>query len=116
MTPITAGRRACWLASSGFRSAARARTGSGPGKGYARGMASRTCCKYGADASSYSLLRFERRHVDGETVLHIGLRQSFVGFVDFLDGNHLDVGGDVVRAAEVEHLLGFGNAADGRTG
>ena len=41
------------------------------------------------------------------------LEQPFVGFVDLLDGDHFDVGGDVVLAAEVEHLLGLGNPADG---
>ena len=61
-------------------------------------------------------LRFERSHVDGEAVLHIGLEQSLVGFVDLLDGDDFDIGGDVVLAAKVEHLLGFGDAADGRAG
>ena len=42
------------------------------------------------------------------------LSQPLVGFVDLLDRNDLDVGGDVVLAAEVEHLLGFGEAADER--
>ncbi len=54
------------------------------------------------------LLGFEGGHVDGEAVLHIGLEQPLVGFVDFLDGDDLNVGGDVVLAAEIEHLLSFG--------
>src|SRR5713101_5271007 len=58
--------------------------------------------------------RPERSHVDRETVLHIGLEQSFVSFVDFLDRNDFDIGGDVMLAAKIEHLLGFGDAADGR--
>ena len=62
------------------------------------------------------LLRFERSHVDGEAILHIGLEQPLVSFVDLLDRDHFDVGGDVVLAAKIEHLLGFGNAADGRAG
>ena len=41
------------------------------------------------------------------------LMQPFVGFVDVLDRNDLDIGRDVVLAAEVEHLLRFGDAADG---
>src|SRR5579859_7248781 len=65
---------------------------------------------------SSNLLGFERSHVDGEAVLHIRLEQSLVSFVDFLDGDDFDVGGNVVLAAEVEHLLGFGNTADHRTG
>ena len=44
------------------------------------------------------------------------LSSLLVGFVDLLDGDDFDVGGDVVLAAEVEHLLGFGDAADGRAG
>ena len=51
------------------------------------------------------LIRFEGSHVDGEAVLHIGLEQPLVGFIDLLDWNDLDVGGDVVCATEVEHLL-----------
>ena len=60
------------------------------------------------------LIRFEGSHVDGEAVLHIGLEQPLVGFVDLLDRDDLDIGSDVLRAAKVEHLLGFGDAADGR--
>src|SRR5437868_959531 len=63
----------------------------------------------------YSLsLRFKRSHVDGETVFHIGLEQSFVSFIDFLDRDHFDISGDVVCATKVEHLLCFGDATDGR--
>ena len=47
----------------------------------------------------------ERSHVDGEAVLHIGPEQSLVGFVDLLDGDDFDIGGDVVCAAKVKHLL-----------
>ena len=61
------------------------------------------------------LLGFEGSHIDRESILHIGLKQSLVGFVDLLDGNDFDVGGNAVFAAEVEHLLGFREAADGRT-
>ena len=62
------------------------------------------------------LFGLEGRHVDGEAVLHVGLEQPLVGFVDLLDGDDFDVGGDVVLAAEVEHLLRLGDAADGRAG
>ena len=44
------------------------------------------------------------------------LSQPLVGFVDLLDGDDFDIGGDVVLAAEVEHLLGLGDAADERAG
>src|SRR5208337_579758 len=62
------------------------------------------------------LLRFERSHIDREAVLHIGLEQSFVGFVDLFDRDDFDIGGDVMCAAEIEHLLGLGDAADERAG
>src|SRR5208337_66853 len=62
------------------------------------------------------LLRFERSHIDGEAVLHIGLEKSLVGFIDLLDGDDFDIGGDVMCAAEIEHLLGLGDAADERAG
>jgi hypothetical protein len=62
------------------------------------------------------LLRLERRHIDRESVLHIGLHHSLVGFVDLLDRNDFHIGGDVVVAAEIEHLLGFSDAADRRAG
>ena len=62
---------------------------------------------------SPGLFRFERSHIDGEAVLHIGLDQSVVGFVDLLDGDEFDIGSDVVRPAKVEHLLGLRDTADG---
>src|SRR5881398_3595006 len=63
-----------------------------------------------------SSLRFKRGHVDREAVLHVGLEQSFVSFVDLLDGNDFDVGSNVVGAAKIEHLLRFGDAANHRAG
>ena len=36
-----------------------------------------------------------------KAVLHIGLEQSLVGFVDLLDGNDFDIGGNVMRPAKV---------------
>jgi hypothetical protein len=35
-----------------------------------------------------TLLRFERGHINGEAVLHIGPEQSLVGIVDLLDRDH----------------------------
>jgi hypothetical protein len=48
-----------------------------------------------------------------EAVLHIGVEQLLVSFVDLLDGDDFDIGGDVVRTAEVQHLLCFRDAANG---
>src|SRR4029079_6681080 len=56
----------------------------------------------GRRRSSGGRLLRERRHIDREAVLHVGLEQPFVGFVDLLDGNDLDVRGQVMRPAEVE--------------
>ena len=42
------------------------------------------------------------------------LSHAVVGFVDLLDRDDFDVRGDVVLAAEVEHLLRLGDAANGR--
>ena len=54
--------------------------------------------------------------VDHETVFHVALEEAVVGFVDLLDGDALDVGGDVVLGAKIEHFLGFAKAADGGAG
>ena len=55
---------------------------------------------------------FQRGHVDHEAVAHIILNQPLVCLVDRLDRHHLDVADDLVRGAEVYHLLGFRDAAD----
>ena len=65
---------------------------------------------------AFRLLRFERSHIDGEAVLHIGLEHSLVGFVDLLDGDDFDIGSDAMCAAKIEHLLGLGDTADERAG
>ena len=62
------------------------------------------------------LARAQRSHVDREAVFHVALEHPLVGFVDLLDRDDFDVGSDVVLAAEVEHLLRLGDAADGRAG
>ena len=42
------------------------------------------------------------------------LEQSLVGLVDLLDWDDFYVGSDVMFAAKIEHLLGFGDTADER--
>ena len=66
--------------------------------------------------ATVGLLRFERSHIDGEAVLRIGLEQSVVDFVDLLDGDDFNIGGDVMGTAKVEHLLGLVDAGNGRAG
>src|ERR1039458_10343322 len=73
-------------------------------------------CQTRENAYSSVLRTLERSHVDREAVLHIRLEQSLVSFVDLLDRNNFDIGGNVVLSAEIEHLLGFGYTADRRTG
>ena len=58
------------------------------------------------------LLLFEGGHVDDVAEADFAVFDLFIGVVDVLDVEHLDVGGDVVLGAEVEDLLGFGDAAD----
>ena len=58
--------------------------------------------------------RFKGCHIYAEAVLHIGLEQSLVGFVNLLDWDNFDIGSDVVFATKVEHLLGFGDPTDAR--
>src|SRR5262245_15209735 len=60
--------------------------------------------------------RFQTREVDHETIAHVVLEHALVSNVDLLIGNHLDIGGDIVLGAEVEHLLGLADAADQRAG
>src|SRR6202022_1063437 len=59
---------------------------------------------------------FERRHIDDETIFNIGLQEPVVGFINLLDGDDFDVGGDVVFATEGKHLLSLGDSSDGRPG
>src|ERR1035438_7434168 len=61
-------------------------------------------------------LRSERSQIDREAVFHTGLDQFLIGLVHLLNGDNFDIGGDVMCATKVEHLLCFGDAADGRAG
>src|SRR2546427_13245546 len=62
------------------------------------------------------LFGFERSHVDGEAVFHIGLEQSIVSLVDFLNRDDFKIRGDVVLPAEIAHLLRITTAPTRRTG
>src|SRR3569833_891390 len=63
------------------------------------------------DDNAVGCCLLERAHVDDEAVLHILLEHALEGFIDLLDRDDFDVSGDVVPAAVLEHLLGFGHAA-----
>lgn len=58
------------------------------------------------------LFRFKGGHINNEAVLHIGLEQALVGFVDLLDRDDFDICGDVVLTAKIEHFLSLGDAAN----
>src|SRR6185312_1017916 len=61
-------------------------------------------------------LSLQRRHIDYKAILDVALEHAIVSLVDLLNWNHLDVGSDVVLAAEIEHLLRFRDSADKRAG
>ena len=65
---------------------------------------------------TFDSLRLQRRHVDGEAILYIRLEEPLVGLVDLLDRDDLDLRGDAVLPAEVEHLLGLGDATNEGSG
>jgi hypothetical protein len=54
----------------------------------------------------------ERGHVDHEAVFHIALEHAFVGLVDLVHGDHLDVRDDLMLGAEIQHFLGFSDASN----
>ena len=58
----------------------------------------------------------QRCHVDNEAIFNIALDQALVSFVDLLNRDHLDVRGNIMLPAKVQHLLRFGDAADKRAG
>ena len=55
---------------------------------------------------------FQRGHVDHEAVANIILEQPLIRLVDGLHRHHLDLADDLMRGAEVDHLLGLRQAAD----
>src|SRR5437016_3923904 len=63
-------------------------------------------------ATTAASFGFERCHIDRETILHVGLEQSIVGFVDFLDRNDFDIRGNVIFTAKIKHLLSHRYAAN----
>ncbi|CZS10107.1 hypothetical protein CDFC105_83980 [Clostridioides difficile] len=54
--------------------------------------------------------------VDDEAVAHVRGQHPLVGLVDPVGGDQLGPRDDAVLGAEVEHLLGLGDAADHRPG
>src|ERR1700723_856863 len=81
----------------------------------AGGMSAPACwrCGHPSFCLDYFFGLLQRSHVDHEAVFHVALEQAVVCFVDLLHFDHLDIRIDSLLGAEIEHLLGFGNAADG---
>src|SRR5437868_423756 len=58
----------------------------------------------------------QRRGIDDEAVADVRAEHPLPRLVDLVGGDDLDLGGDAVLGAEVEHLLGLADRADGRPG
>jgi hypothetical protein len=58
---------------------------------------------------------FQRGHINDEAVFYVVLHHPVIGFIDFLDGDELDISGDVVLTAKIQHFLGLLDAIDERT-
>ena len=63
------------------------------------------------DTGHESLL--QPSHIDHEPILHVAARQAVVRFVDLLHANQLDVRGDAVLGAKIQHLLSLAYPANG---
>ena len=63
-----------------------------------------------------SLSGLQRCHINHKAVFHITFQHAFVRFIDILNLNHFDICSDTMLAAEIEHFLGLGDAADERAG
>lgn len=53
-----------------------------------------------------------RAHVDDEPVPDVGNHHPFIGVIDLVGRDDLDVGADPVLRTEVQHFLGLADAAD----
>lgn len=58
----------------------------------------------------------QRVDIHHEAVLHVAFQHAFIGFINLLHRDQLDIRRNAVLAAEVQHLLRFRDAADQRTG
>src|SRR5208282_6465839 len=81
---------------------------------YHRTRGTRTRCwdlRQAGGASPRGLL--QRSQVDDEAVLYVALEQAFVGLVDLLNRNQLDIRDNSVVSAKIQHFLSLAQAADG---
>src|SRR3954470_18875977 len=67
-------------------------------------------------AMTLGLIVLQRCHIDHKAVLHVILEHPGVSCFNILHFDHLDIRGDAVLGAEIQHLLGLGDAADQRAG
>lgn len=62
-----------------------------------------------------ALLPVRRLHIDDKTIFNVSLEHTGKGGFDILATDRFNIGGNIVLAAEVQHLLRFLNAANRRT-
>ena len=56
-----------------------------------------------------------RLHIDDKAIFNVPLEHTGKGGLDILATDRFNIGGNIVLAAEVQHLLRFQNAANRRT-
>src|SRR3984957_14080477 len=76
---------------------------------HSHGVDPKSSLRFGSSAPRL----LQRGVVDDETVFHVAFQEALVGFVNLLDADHFNVCGDSVLRAEIQHLLGFADSADG---
>src|ERR1700676_5196818 len=54
----------------------------------------------------------KRRHIDHKPIAHVAFQNAFVGLVDFLNRDGFNIARNMMRAAKIQHFLGFLNAAN----
>src|SRR5690606_18485468 len=74
------------------------------------------CPRGSACRSQARIVGLDGGGVDDEPVAHVAVDHPVVGVVDLVGGDDLDLGADAVLGAELQHLLGLGDAADHGTG
>ncbi|GEM_PF-4006248 len=51
-------------------------------------------------------------HIDDKAILNVSFKHTGEGSLNVLATDHFNIGGNIMLAAEVQHLLGFLNAAN----
>ena len=59
-------------------------------------------------------LIFQRSHVNYKAILHIAFQQALISRINILHIDQLYICSNIMLPAEIQHFLGFRNAADHR--